>query len=269
MINKVKKIVNISYSKLFDLPLPWNTVELYEAACKAGFNGIKGDVTPSSDGKLIMCHDSVFKFDENGRVFEPGSKGVYSKQICDMTRDECKKLEYASEEAKEHLGYYPKVTELEDLIKVCKKYDKFAYITVRDKQIQMCIDEIYNLLKKYNMTNQCIVNSFTYETLKTMKEKDPDVLLSYVWGPEEPLTKEVVDRAIELGNCIVCVFLLDEEQYDDEIFKKSEQAVLYAKEKGVIVHFARAENKEGYELGLKRGFTGFQCMKSDAFINKK
>lgn len=32
MINKVKKIVNISYSKLFDLPLPWNTVELYEAA---------------------------------------------------------------------------------------------------------------------------------------------------------------------------------------------------------------------------------------------
>lgn len=65
-----------------------------------------------------------------------------------MTRDECKNLEYALEEAKEHLGYYLKVTELEDLIRVCSEHGKFAYITVRGKQIEMCVDEVYNLLMK-------------------------------------------------------------------------------------------------------------------------
>ena len=34
-----KPILNISYSKLFDLPISWNTVELYETACELGSDG--------------------------------------------------------------------------------------------------------------------------------------------------------------------------------------------------------------------------------------
>ena len=55
-----KKILNIAYSKLFDLAIPWNSAEVFETACILGFDAVKGDVTPAKDGKLIMCHDSFF-----------------------------------------------------------------------------------------------------------------------------------------------------------------------------------------------------------------
>ena len=42
----MKEPLKISYSTLPDLPIPWNTAELFEAACRLGFDGIKGDVTP-------------------------------------------------------------------------------------------------------------------------------------------------------------------------------------------------------------------------------
>ena len=267
MIDRIKnEILNVSYSKLFDLKnIPWNSAELYDAACKAGFDGVKGDVTPSSDGKLIMCHDSDFGFDENGRVLEPGKEGLYRKNICDMTTDECKKLEYASNEAYENLGYYAKVAELEDLISTCKKYGKFPYITVRDTQIDLCVNEVYRLLKKYDMVNNCIVNSFSEDTLKAMRALDENICLSLVFGPDEPLTRKEVDIASALGNCVVCVFWWKAAQLEGKLYEQSKEAIEYAQEKGVVLHIAHGADKESYGLGLKMGFKGFQCLTSDAF----
>ena len=61
------------------------------------------------------------------------------------------------------------ILELEEMIKICHEYGKIAYITVRDQQIELCVDEVYRLLKKYDMVNQCIINSFTPETLQAMR----------------------------------------------------------------------------------------------------
>ena len=265
MLDSIHNVLNIAYSKLFDLPIPWNSKEVYEAACEYGFDGIKGDVAPSSDGKLIMCHDPEFQFDENGRVYEPGHVGSYAKQICDMTGEECTALEYALSSAKDHLGYYAHVAELEDLIRICKEHGKFAYITVRDYQIDQCVEEVYRLLIKYDMTRNCIVNSFTPETLTAMRKKDANIMLSYVFGPDVPLTKEIVDTAIALGNCVVCFYMQRECQFEGKVYEQSKDALRYAKEKGVILHLAFATDQESYQLGLQRGFTGFQCLTSDAF----
>ena len=266
MINRIKnEILNISYSKLYDLDIPWNTTELYGAACDAGFDGIKGDVTPSLDGKLIMCHDSHFGFDENGRVVEPGVEGKTKKNIDEMTFEECKNLEYALKSAKEKFGYYPKVASLEDFIRVCKEKGKFPYITVRDNKIDMCVDEVYRILTKYDMTRNCIVNSFSPDTLAAMRKKDGEVCLSLVFGPDEPLTRKEVDIAAGLGNCVVCVFWWKASQLDGKLYEKSNDAIEYAKEKGVVLHIAHGADKESYGLGLKMGFKGFQCLTSDAF----
>jgi glycerophosphoryl diester phosphodiesterase len=66
-------VLKISYSTLPGLPIPWNTAELYEEAARLGFDGIKGDVTPTRDGRLIMCHDSFFSMTE---VF--GINGIFA-----------------------------------------------------------------------------------------------------------------------------------------------------------------------------------------------
>lgn len=259
-------VLNIAYSKLFDLNIPWNSAEVFEEACKLGFDGVKGDVCPSADGKLIMCHDSEFQLDEKGRVYEPGNTGVSVKEIGEMTCEECIKLEYGSEPCKEYLGYYAKVAQLEDLVRICHKYSKFPYITVRDTQIQKCVDEVYRLLVKYDMVDNCMINSFTTETLRKVREKGENIALSYVQEINTPLTFEAVDTAAELGNCVVCVFwsVKDEALFDD-MYQKSLEAIKYAKEKGVVLYIAHGADKKSYKTGLERGFKGFQCLTSDCF----
>ena len=260
-----KKILNIAYSKLFDLAIPWNSAEVFETACKLGFDAVKGDVTPAKDGKLIMCHDSFFYFDKNGRVLEPGNMGVKKKMIRYMSSDYATSLEYANEEARKNLGYYAKVAELEELIKICSKYEKIAYITVRDKQIGSCVDETYRLLKKYDMVDKCIINSFSMETLRTMRGKDANIKLSLVFGPNKILTKKHIDNAASLGDCAVCVFWWKDALMAGEKLKKSQKAIEYAKEKGVVLHFAHGSDSESYKFGVSCGFKGFQCTNSNAF----
>ncbi len=264
-MNLGKKILNISYSKLVDLPYAFNTVELYEAACKSGFDAIKGDVTPSSDGKLVMCHDPFFHVDENGYVLEPGKKSDKIIMINELTVCECKSLEYAHDDSYKHLGYRPRVATVDDLVRVCKENDRISYITIRDKNIQNCVDEVYTILEKYNMQNKAIINSFTLDTLKTMRAKDSDITLSYVQKLNTVLEKHIIDEAFSLGNCVVCVFWFKAAQQSEDLYKKSEEAINYAKEKGVILHMAAIEDKEYYKWGISHGFKGFQCSLSDAY----
>lgn len=254
-----ESVLKISYSTLPDLPIPWNTAELFEAACKLGFDGIKGDVTPSSDGKLIMCHDSFFSMTEDGLALEPGDVGVSKKRIYRMTAEQCKNLEYANAQAEAHLGYRAKVAELEDLLRICKQYGKIAYITVRGRQIETCVDEVYRLLEKYDMTRQCIINSFSVKTLAAMREKDASIRLSLVFGPNKILTKHHIQKALSLGNCVVCLFWSRDVLMAGRLLEKSKSAIAYAKEKNVALHFAHAWDPESYQAGLNAGFCGFQC----------
>ena len=266
MIIPSDTVLNISYSKLSDIPLPWNTAELYEFACQHGFDGIKGDVTPSLDHKLIMCHDDYFSFDENGRVLEPGKQGIYQRKINELHSDECKQLEYARPNAHEYLGYYARVTELEDLIRICKKYGKFPYITVRDQQIELCVEEILRLLRQDDMTDRCIINSFTPDTLWAMRRNAPNMALSYVWGPDIPLTRDVIDTARALGNCAVCAFIFKEAQAEGSVYEQSRDAIAYAKKNRVVLHLAHGADRDSYRWGLERGFMGFQCLRADAIL---
>lgn len=264
-MNLFSDVLNISYSKLTDIPVPFNTKELYDIACKKGFDAIKGDVTPSSDGKLIMCHDPFFYVDKKGRVLEPGCTSDKKIMIADMTVKECVNLEYALESSYEYFGYHPRVALLEDLISVCNDNNKIPYITVRDKNIQSCIDEVYNLLHKYNMGNRAIVNSFTFDTLECMRKKDSDTMLSYVQKLNTVLEKQSIDEAVYLGNCVVCVFWFRDAQQSQNLYEKSKDAICYAKEKGVTLHLAAIEDKEYYKWGITHGFKGFQCSLSDAY----
>ena len=154
---------------------------------------------------------------------------------------------------------------MEDLIRICKKYNKIAYITVRDKQIQTCVDEIFRLLEKYDMLNNCILNSFSIDTLKAIREKDANIKISCVFGPNKILTKKHVEKAAALGNCAICVFWFKDVLIAGEKLKKSAKAMQYATEKGIELHYAQSHDAEGYSFGILSGFKAFQCSTSFAF----
>lgn len=260
------KILHISYSKFWDKPQIFNTVETYQLACDLGYDAIKGDVAVTCDNKLVMCHDSYFKFDEDGRVFDSlvvDSAQGEQKEIIDMTYDKCMALEYNTPEAKAHLGYYSKVAGLEDLLQVCKENGKIAYITARDLKIKEITEEIYRLLVKYDMVEQCIINSFNYETLETMRSFDSRLFLSQVHGPNTIPTYEEIDRIAKLGKAAICYFWFKDKTLNEDFYNQSKASIAYAKQKGLELHFAHAWDKETYELGVQRGFTGFQCANAD------
>lgn len=265
MINK--KPLNVAYSRLEDRAFPWNSAEFFAAALELGFDGVKGDVAMTADLKPVMCHDSFFDFDENGRVLEPGKTGTGKREISDMTLNECLEFEYSNEEAAKIFGYHPHVADLEQLIKICSEKEKVAYITLRDQQIEACVNETYRLLEKYGMVNNCIVNSFSFETLAAIKAKDPSIRLSLVYGPDMPIEKSLVDQVIAMGNCVLCVFWFIGAQEAGELYNASREALEYALANGVELHLAHGVTAETYNKALQQGFTGFQCLNAALLEN--
>lgn len=255
-----KEILNIAYSEMG--LAPWNTMEHYYIAAKLGFNAIKGDVQVTKDGKLVMCHDAGFTFDENGRITEFNQEKNCTL-IRELTLEECMNLEYV--EFSKSSEYCARVATLDDFVWLCAKEGKICYITLRERDLDVLIPETLRIIKKHNMKERCIINSFTMETLKRMRAADPDITLSHVQPPFAVLTKEIVDGVVALKNAMVCMFSFDPYSYEKpvgnyEVIDKSKEAMDYAKELNIPLFQAQVYNLEDKKKLIEYGFTGFQIV---------
>lgn len=198
------KFQNVAYSGSRN-GYPANTLGSYEGYALAGFDGIKGDVRVTGDGHLVMCHDEGFTLDSNGRIttYDPSNQTY----IIDMTYAEVMALEYAIKP--EGVENYVHPATLEDLAKVCKKYGKIPYITIRRDNIHNVVaPAVYNLLKKYGLIGNAIINCVDYDPLVSMRELDDDITLSYVMPYDvDPTLTKYVYAAQSLGNC-QCAFYI-------------------------------------------------------------
>ena len=257
---KENTILDIAYS---DIGLaPWNTMEHYYLAAQLGFNAIKGDVQVTKDGKLVMCHDSGFTFNEEGRITEFDPKKNFTA-ISDLTFDECMRLEH--EQLSKPSLYYAKVASLDDFVCLCAKMDKVCYITLRDRDLDILIPETLRIIKKHKMEKNCIINSFTMETLKRMRAADKEITLSHVQPPFAVLTKDIVDGVVALNNAMVCMFSFDPHSYDKpvgnyEVIEKSLDAMNYAKSLHIPLFQAQIYDMADREKLIKYGFTGFHIV---------
>ena len=205
MPNEVKpykgetQFLNISYSTL-DLAAI-NTVETYISAGHFGFNACKGDVRPTSDGKLIMCHDDGFTLDGNGRIVSYNASS--NTPIYSMTYAQCMELEYASKAGSSDNNHYQKVADIEQYLEVCKEYGMIAFVTIRDEHISDVLIALFAALKKYNMTDHCIINSYSIDSLKKVREITRDIPVSIVMATDRTLTKGDVNNTWVLGNSIM------------------------------------------------------------------
>jgi glycerophosphoryl diester phosphodiesterase len=226
-----------------------NTYPAFIAAANRSYYGIETDVHVTADGKFVVIHDSSTE-----RV----SGGAINVNVEEACFDELTELTFPDLDGKLERRDI-KIPSLADYVNICKKYGKIAYITVRDRRIESCVDEVYRLLEKYEMKDQCIINSFSFETLSAMRKRNASIRLSLVFGPHKCLTRLHVNRALSLGNCAVCVFWTRDELMAGGLLKKSKAAMAYASEKGVPLHLAHAWDEESYRFALAQGFCGFQC----------
>ncbi len=241
----------IAYSKINGIAPRINTEEHYRWCGKKDFTSIKGDVQITADGKLVMCHDVGFTLDENGKITT--YKEADAIAIRDLTEEECLALR--------HAGWNSKVCNFETYIQICKQYNKIAYITVLDEYIDEVIPEMMRILEEYGMIKQSIVNSYSYSTLQAIRAQETSITLSLMLKYGTALTKEDIDQASAIGNCVVTDFSYSNASTVADVEKVIDKSVLeYAEEKEIRIYEAQVHSMAIANALKKHGISGAQMM---------
>ena len=246
------QVVNVAYSSI-DTNYPINTIEHFMNAIKLGYNAIKTDMRLTSDGKIVLCHDAGFTFNEDGRITSFDSANC--TLIHNMTYQQCLSLEHGSTKAFNHLGYYAHVCGLEDFLKICKEYGIIPYITFREEYIPETANELFRLLKKYGLTSRAIINCYhTLPVARAVKAINKDILVCYTIDKESKtgltLTQQIESTKDE-GLEILCFNL-------EEIETLTNDDVEFAANHGIRLYGWSMTSYEMYQDMVSKGLVGFQ-----------
>lgn len=247
----------VAYSAINGIGKDQNSREFFEWAAKKEFTALKGDMRITSDGKLVMCHDAGFTLDDAGLIAAYDSTNATA--IHDMTEAECLALQYAR--------YGGTICGFEEYVRICKKYGKIAYITIREEYTDEVVPEMMRVLRKYGMVKQCIVSGYPSATpLQAVREADPTIMLAYVLGHNADITTADIDLAISLGNMLICGFHFS--TTTDDVGTKlagSLEAIEYAHANDIRVYECQVHTMDIADKLLEYGITGAQIMFNPTF----
>ena len=234
--------LNIAYSFINRKPV--NTVAHFtDAAENFGYNALKCDVRPTSDGELVCCHDAGFTFDGNGYITTYDASN--STAIHDVTAATC--LGYSH-----RTGDHPCL--VGDYLDVCRKYGKVAFITIRNEYMDVVIPKLLEELRIHNMTYSSIINCMTYESLVSWRQQDKAVMINYTLNFGVAIDQMQIDRAIGLGYCSLCGFSLSGSSTDPSAACDFE----YARANGIRLLEAIAYKEGSPEACYAMGYDGCQ-----------
>ena len=234
--------LNICYSSINRKPI--NTVEHFiDAATNFGYNALKCDVRPTSDGELVCCHDAGFTFNSNGKI---------------TTYDSANSTAIRSVTAATVLGYSFPTGEhpclVGDYLDVCRTYGKVAFITIRNEYMDVVIPKLLAELKEHNMTYATIINCMTYESLVQWREQDQNVMINYTLNFGVAVDQMQIDRAVGLGYCSLCAFSLSSSSVNPSASCDFE----YARANGIRLLEAIAYKEGSPEACYAMGYDGCQ-----------
>lgn len=188
-----------------------NTMEAFEAGRLAGADMIETDVRMTKDGHLVLMHDASGK-----------RTAADDRKIADMTLEEVRSLNVGSE-------FHPlPVPTLEELLQWAVPYDvlmlnielKEYYEPGNEARCKECTDKVVELVRKYDLTDRIVLNSFDAWPLQYADEayghsfmlhgfypyegmmrvdRDPDEYLycACIWGNVK--CKEHYDHLLQVG----------------------------------------------------------------------
>lgn len=161
----------------FSAIAPENTLEAFQEACDEGFFGCEFDIHLTSDGQWVVMHDA------NIRKMT-GKKGV----IEEMTLEELRKIPLTNgANIEKYDSVY--IPTLEETLSLLSGYDTAPVIEIKTATTEK-MDEILELLEKYDMLEKVWIISFEKEPLLKVRELSGDIKISY-------LVHEVTEEAIK------------------------------------------------------------------------
>lgn len=246
------KFMTIGYSNIGVAAT--NSLETYLSVGHFGFNACKGDVRPTSDGKLIMCHDPGFTFDGNGRIttYNASSRTL----IHSLTHAQCMELEYDGRNTATENNHYQKVADIDGYLDVCKQYDMIAFITVRDEYPEEVASEVIAALKRHNMTERAIINGYTAVTNAIFRFYNDNIPISFVQANDATLTNAIANRIKPFGNAIIT--LVSSSENMETYLTNNKTNIEYAVTNGVYVMYAQPQTMEEVYFVRNIGISGAQ-----------
>lgn len=188
---------------------PENTLYSYAYAIELGATSIECDMQLTKDGQIVMSHNPILNSDitrdENGNYIE---NNKYDIRL--MTVDELKKFdvgvmdpncgEYYDLHGKTQFTYDAKIPTLEELMQLIQSYgDKNIVLNIETKSYpdpasagyknnadpKKFVKVFNNIVKKYDMEDRVVLQSFDWQTLIEMKKLNPNISTSALWQ-EQP-----------------------------------------------------------------------------------
>lgn len=188
---------------------PENTFYSYAYAIELGATSIECDMQLTKDGQIVMSHNPILNSDitrdENGNYIE---NNKYDIRL--MTVDELKKFdvgvmdpncgEYYDLHGKTQFTYDAKIPTLEELMQLIQSYgDKNIVLNIETKSYpdpasagyknnadpKKFVEVFNNIVKKYDMEDRVVLQSFDWQTLIEMKKLNPNISTSALWQ-EQP-----------------------------------------------------------------------------------
>lgn len=142
---------------------PENTLDAFQKAIDMGADGIELDVQLTKDGKVVVVHDEVIDRVSDG-----------SGLVQDYTYEELKKFNFN----KIHPEYErEQIPTLEEVYRLIKPTDLVINVEMKTSNIfyEGMEDKVLELTERYGMIDRVIISSFNHYTVRSMKEKCPQI----------------------------------------------------------------------------------------------
>lgn len=185
---EIKKISDSNLENIEDVKLtahrgfsgiaPENTLVAFEKAGEYGFYATECDVHLTKDGVWVIYHDdNIFRL-TNGY-----------KNIEEATYEELQ--EYVIDNGV-NVDYYPnqKIPTLEEYLIICKDMKIIPQIEIKNGSKEK-LQEILDLLEKYELKENAIIISFKGDMIKKVRELDEKIEL---WYLVEEITEENINE---------------------------------------------------------------------------
>ncbi len=208
---EIKKLSDSNLENIEDVKLtahrgfsgiaPENTLVAFEKAGEYGFYATECDVHLTKDGVWVIYHDdNIFRL-TNGY-----------KNIEDATYEELQ--QYVIDNGV-NVDNYPnqKIPTLEEYLVICKDMRIIPQIEIKNGSKEK-LQEILDLLQKYELKENAIIISFKGEMIKKVRELDAKIELWY-------LVEEITEENIKISKNNNYKLAFNHKKNDEEVIKKA------------------------------------------------
>ena len=188
--------------------IPENSIASLEAAQKLGVYGSELDVYITTDGVVVLYHDTTLR----GTTDHPDNVGFKGLRVDECSYEQLKPYKLCNGEG---------LPTLEEYVVQAKKYPATKLIleikghNTYEKNMRVA-KACYDIIKNTDMQDQVEYISFNYDICKKIVEYDPSAMVQYLAGNKKPadlfkdgirgidyqhsvLTDEMIQQAHELG----------------------------------------------------------------------